>query len=102
MNSALKAWVRAMEMTAPIARHPTRTLPIVIDELADRFESSPALLSKETRLSYRDLAEASHRYARWAFAEGLRAGDVAGLLRYLRANASRPTSTTASNLGIRS
>jgi len=80
MSSALKAWVRAMEMTAPIARHPTRTLPIVIDELADRFESAPALLSQEARLSYRELAEASHRYARWALSEGLHAGDVVGLL----------------------
>jgi fatty-acyl-CoA synthase len=80
MSSALKAWVRAMAMTAPIARHPTRTLPIVIDELADRFETAPALLSQDGRLSYRELAEASHRYARWALAEGLRAGDVAGLL----------------------
>jgi fatty-acyl-CoA synthase len=80
MNSALKAWVRAMEMTAPIARHPTRTLPIVIDALADRFESAPALLSPDTNLSYRGLSEASHRYARWAFSQGLRAGDVVGLL----------------------
>jgi len=80
MKTALKAWVRAMEMTAPIARHPTRTLPIVIDELADRFESAPALLSQDASLSYRGLTEASHRYARWALAEGLRAGDVAGLM----------------------
>jgi fatty-acyl-CoA synthase len=69
-----------MEMTAPIAGHPTRTLPIVIDELAGRFESAPALLSPNASLSYRGLAEASHRYAHWAFAEGLRAGDVACLL----------------------
>jgi fatty-acyl-CoA synthase len=80
MSSALKAWVRAMAMTAPIARHPSRTLPLVIDALADQFESAPALLSKDARLSYRDLAEASHRYARWALTEGLRSGDVVALL----------------------
>ena len=69
-----------MEFTAPIERHPTRTLPVVIDELADRFESAPALSSKRTTLSYRALAADTHRYSRWALAQGLIKGDVVSLL----------------------
>jgi fatty-acyl-CoA synthase len=79
-GSALKAWVRALERTAPITQQPTRTLPVVIDELADQFESSPALLSQDTVLSYRALSQATRRYARWALGRGLRSGDVVGLL----------------------
>ena len=34
-NSPLKAWVRALAKTAPIAQNPTITLPICIADLAD-------------------------------------------------------------------
>ena len=33
-DSPAKAWLRALELTAPIARHPDRILPTVIEELA--------------------------------------------------------------------
>ncbi len=40
---AKKAWVRALERTAAIERHPRRTLPVIIEELAACHESAPAL-----------------------------------------------------------
>jgi fatty-acyl-CoA synthase len=80
MKSAKKAWLRALEMTAPIERRPTTTLPTLIQDLAVRFEAKPALISTEVSLSYRDLAEACNRYARWGHAQGLGPGDVVCLL----------------------
>ncbi len=78
--SASKAWLRALELTAPIASHPRRTLPVVIDELAAIHGEAPALLSERDQLSYRALAERARRYARWALAQGLAKGDVVCLL----------------------
>ncbi|MGH8227620.1 MAG: long-chain-acyl-CoA synthetase [Steroidobacteraceae bacterium] len=75
-----KAWVRALERTAAIERKPRRTLPLVIQELAERYESAPALVSPDASLSYRALAQRANRYARWALAQGLRTGDTVCLL----------------------
>jgi fatty-acyl-CoA synthase len=79
-RSPLKAWVRALERTAAIERNPHLTLPLAVDALAERFASAPALVSPQTTLSYRSLAQSASRYARWALAEGLRAGDTVCLL----------------------
>ena len=79
-NSALKAWLRALELTAPISRDRTLTFPRVIDALAERFGTAPALLDDGQCLSYRDLAQQANRYARWALGQGLRRGDVVCLL----------------------
>jgi len=79
-SSALKAWTRALELTAPIGRNQRRILPIVMDELAERYDAAPALISKEAILSYRELSESSNRIARWALAQGVGAGDVVCLL----------------------
>jgi fatty-acyl-CoA synthase len=79
-RSPLRAWVRALERTAPIEQAPTRTLPIVIDSLAERFADVAALSCRRSTLSYRELAESSHRYARWAQAQGLARGEVVCLL----------------------
>ena len=79
-GSALKAWVRALEKTASIAQNPAQTFPALIDSLAERFGSSPALLSDSETLTYRALAERSRRYASWAYRQGLSSGDVVCLL----------------------
>ena len=79
-NSPLKAWVRALEMTAPIARNPSVTLPVLIETLADRFGTALALISDRECLTYRALAERTNRYARWALGQGLAVGDVVCLL----------------------
>src|SRR3982075_1087755 len=79
-RSPAKAWLRALEMTAPIAANPTRTLPAIIDELAKAHGEKPALLSDRETLSYRALAARANRYARWALAQGVAKGDTVGLL----------------------
>src|SRR5579863_4734816 len=79
-DSPLKAWVRALERTGAIGRDPMLTLPALIDLLAERYGEAPALIGPETRLSYRALAEASHRFARWGLAQGLAHGEVVCLL----------------------
>ena len=78
--SAARAWSRALELTVPIARNPDRILPIVIDELAEKFGDAPALLSNRECLTYRGLAERSARYARWAIEQRLAKGDAVCLL----------------------
>ena len=79
-GSALKAWVRALEKTAPIAQNATQTLPLLIDSLGERFGDAPALLSLGKVLTYRALAERSRRYASWAHRQGLSSGDVVCLM----------------------
>jgi fatty-acyl-CoA synthase len=79
-RNALKAWVRALEKTAPLAQNPAQTIPVLIDSLAERFGSAPALLSDGESLTYLALAERSRRYARWAIEQGLSSGDVVCLL----------------------
>src|SRR5262245_23107237 len=75
-----RSTLRTLRMTTHIARNPTRTFPRVVDELADRHGDAPALLSDRERFSYRELAERSNRYARWALALGLVKGDTVCLL----------------------
>src|SRR2546421_7793835 len=76
----LKGALRALRMTTPIAKHPTRVFPIVVEELAEKFGDARALLSARERLSYRELGERSNRYARWARAQGLAKGETVCLL----------------------
>jgi len=78
--SLARAWVRAIEMTAGIARHPDRVLPAVIDERAAESGDSPALISDAGCLSYRELSERSNQYARWWLAQGRAQGEAVGLL----------------------
>src|SRR5215472_11769226 len=79
-RSPLKAWVRALERTAAIERDRSLTLPVLIGRLADRFGERPALSATDSVLSYRDLAAACHRYARWGLARGLSRGDTVCLV----------------------
>jgi len=79
-NSPLKAWVRALEMTAPIVRNPTVTLPTCIDAFAQTFGDALALLSDAEFLTYRQLAERCNRYARWTLEQRIVAGDVVCLM----------------------
>jgi fatty-acyl-CoA synthase len=78
--SPARAWLRALELTAPIAGNPDRILSTVIEELAGAFGEAPALLSDRECLTYCALAERSNRYARWALSQGLAKGDVVCLL----------------------
>src|SRR5215469_4188724 len=79
-RSANKAWIRALELTAPIGRDPRLTLPVLVGKLAARFGDAPALLSRDESVSYRALGAVCNRYARWGLARGLKSGEVVCLL----------------------
>ena len=79
-NSPAKAWLRALELTAPIPRNRTRVLLTVIEEVALRMGDAPALLSDSETLTYRALVKRAHQYAHWAINQGLNKGDVVCLL----------------------
>src|SRR5262245_59045606 len=74
--TTLKGALRTLRMTTPIAKHPTRVFPQVAAPAGD----APALLSDRERFSYRQLAERSNRYARWALTQGIRKGDTVCLM----------------------
>ena len=69
-----QAWLRALEMTGRLAEQPSRTLPVVIEELAERFGDAPALLDGQQSLTFRELAQTSNRYSRWALEQRHRRG----------------------------
>jgi fatty-acyl-CoA synthase len=79
-GSAARAWLRGLELTAPIPKNPGRVISTVIEELAARYGDTPALLSERESLTYRELAERANQYARWALGQGLAKGDVVALL----------------------
>jgi fatty-acyl-CoA synthase len=79
-RSTAKAWLRALEITAPISSHPDRIFSTVIEELADKFGQSTALLSDDECLTFRELAERSNQYARWALNQQIGRGQTVCLL----------------------
>ncbi len=79
-DTPLKAWARALSLTAPIAQNPAMTLPVRLAELADTFGDRVALIGEDETLSYQALAERASRYARWAIGQGLTRGDVVCLM----------------------
>jgi fatty-acyl-CoA synthase len=78
--ATLRGALRALGMTTPIARNPTRIFPQVISELADKYGEAPALLSDRERFTYRELARRSNRYSRWALAQSVDKGDTVCLM----------------------
>lgn len=76
----LRGALRTMRLTTPLAHHPRRVFPLVVDELAARHGDKPALVSDHETLTYRSLAERSWRYAGWAQAQGLAKGEVVALM----------------------
>ena len=79
-GSSGKAWLRALELTAPIARNRDRILSTVIEERAAQLDDTPALLSSRECMTYRELSRRINQYARWALEQGIAKGDVVGLL----------------------
>jgi fatty-acyl-CoA synthase len=75
VSSPAKAWLRALQATATVERGSAPIFPLLIEELAERFDSTPALESRGTTLTYRTLAQSAARYARWGLAQGLSAKD---------------------------
>ena len=83
-RSPAKAWLRALELTAPIATNRSRIFPTVIEEVAKHFTEAPALLSDRECLTYGALAERSNRYSRWALDQDLAKGDAVCLIMHNR------------------
>jgi fatty-acyl-CoA synthase len=79
-ETTLRDWVRALEATAPIAAHPQRLLPDIIDELAQTQAAAPALSAATESLSYGALVARKNRYARWALDQGLGKGETVCLM----------------------
>jgi fatty-acyl-CoA synthase len=75
-----KAWLRALELTAPIARNRHRLLSTVIEERAAHLGDTPAVLSDRECLTYEQLSWRVNQYARWALEQRIAKGDVVGLL----------------------
>src|SRR5690348_7688506 len=78
--SAAKAWLKAIELTSRIEPNPERLFADVVENWAERQGDRPALVSDDGTLTYRALAERMNRYARWALAEGIKAGDTVCLI----------------------
>jgi fatty-acyl-CoA synthase len=79
-ESANKAWLRALALTAGIAQAPERVLAQVVEEQAQARPNAPALVAAGEAMSYRELAVRARRYGRWALAQGLRKGDAVALI----------------------
>jgi fatty-acyl-CoA synthase len=80
VRTPARSWLRALELTTPIAKNPERLLSSVIEEWAETSGDAPALLSRRESMTYRALAERSNQYARWALRQGLGKGDTVCLL----------------------
>ena len=78
--ACLKGALRTLKMTTPIAKHPTRVFPLIVDELAERHGDMPALLSDRESFSYRELAARANQYARWTLGEDIQKGDTVCLM----------------------
>ncbi|HEY2836697.1 MAG TPA: long-chain-acyl-CoA synthetase [Rhizomicrobium sp.] len=79
-RGASKAWLAALEMTAAIDAQPQRIFPRVVDELGEKFASSPALFGPDGNLIHSELAARARQVGRWAEAQGLAKGEVVALL----------------------
>ena len=72
--------LRALALTKRIVAEPSRVLPVIIDELAQKRGSLPALLSERECLTFSMLAERANRYGRWALVQELAKGETVCLL----------------------
>jgi fatty-acyl-CoA synthase len=78
--SANKLWLKAIEWTSRIEADPRALFADVVEDWAIRQPDRAALVSDRETFSYRDLAERINRYARWALAAGIEAGDTVCLI----------------------
>jgi fatty-acyl-CoA synthase len=78
--ACLRGALRTLRMTTPIAKHPTRIFPVIVDELAERHGDAPALVSDRESFSYKELAARANQYARWTLAQGIQKGDTVCLM----------------------
>ena len=76
----IAAVARTLALTRPV--HPDAKLTIAdwIERWAKERPKSPAVLYEDRIVSYGELDAGANRYARWAYASGLRKADVVTLL----------------------
>jgi fatty-acyl-CoA synthase len=79
-TSVAKTWLKAIELTAGIEAAPSRLFSDVVETWAVRDPDRPALISATETFDYRTLADRINRYARWALAAGIEAGDTVCLM----------------------
>ncbi|HLJ21289.1 MAG TPA: long-chain-acyl-CoA synthetase [Stellaceae bacterium] len=77
---ARTAFLRALELTAPIRQGLVPTLPTLIETFASRSGDRVAILDDQESWSYRRLLQQMNRVARWALAAGVRKGDVVAIV----------------------
>ena len=73
-------WLRALERTADVTPGSTRTLAIIVEEIAATSPDRSALIGVDTTMSYGDLAAMIRRTACWGLEQGLRPGDRVALM----------------------
>jgi fatty-acyl-CoA synthase len=78
--SPAKIWLSALDLTAQAGADPSRLMGDVVAQWAARAPDRPALLSSQDGLSYGQLANRLHRYARWALHQGIAPGDKVALV----------------------
>ncbi len=79
-HKAVASWARALGNIAPLDRGSERTLPTLLDSLAETHGPRNALESEHDCVTYAGLAQRCRQYARWARAQGVEPGDVVCLL----------------------
>jgi fatty-acyl-CoA synthase len=79
-TSVAKTWLKAIELTSGIEAAPSRLFSDVVETWAVRDPDRPALISETETFDYRTLADRINRYARWALAAGIEAGDTVCLI----------------------
>jgi fatty-acyl-CoA synthase len=75
-----EAWVRALQLSAPIAQNQSVTLPVLLEQVATKRSVQPALIGEQSSLSYRELMDRAEHYAHWSLRHRVRPGDVVCLL----------------------
>jgi len=79
-DTPLKAWVRALELTAPGSAGMALPFPCHLEKLAATIGNAPALLAPRRDMSFGNLVARANQYARLAHALSLVAGDVVCLM----------------------
>lgn len=78
--SSHRPWLRALEATSSAGQDTSRTFGEVLNDLASRFASAPALIDDNGALSFDGLAKRANRYGSWARTQGFVPGTVVALL----------------------
>ena len=73
-------WLRALQASARISADPMLILPRAFDAVVCEHGDKIALIGDTETFTFAELADRSNRYARWALANGIAAGDVVGLM----------------------